>query len=105
MPPPLRSVHGTVPVPRVLSQFSRKVPHTDVVSFNGGLWCSEPQSNVLVPSSSTLADSAGLRLGLGVEEDVRLLLESALRLHGQFGGHDYGVVELSKSQVVEVVAF
>jgi len=67
----------------------------DVISFNGGLWCTESQSNVLVPSSSTLPNSAGLRLGLRVQEDMRLLLESALRLHGEFGGHDCG------SRVVE----
>lgn len=65
--------------------------HTDVVTLNRSLWCSEAQSNVLVPSSSTLSD-AGLRLRLGVQEDVRLLLERALRLHGEFGGHDCGVV-------------
>lgn len=66
--------------------------HTDVVSLNGSLWGSESQSNVLVPSSSSLADSCGLRLRLAVEEDVRLLLESALRLDGKFGGHDCGFV-------------
>jgi hypothetical protein len=64
--------------------------HTDIVALNGGLWCSESQSNVLVPSSSALANSGGLRLRLGVQEDVRLLLERALRLHGKFGGHDCG---------------
>ena len=73
-----------------------KVPHTDVGTLNGGLWCAESQSNVLVPSSSSLANSAGLRLRLGVQEDVRLLLESALRLHSQFGGHDCGFRGLSK---------
>jgi len=30
----------------------------DVASLNGGLWCPKAQSNVLVPSSSTLSDSA-----------------------------------------------
>jgi hypothetical protein len=64
--------------------------HTNVVALNRRLRCSETQSNVLVPSSSTLSDT-GLRLRLGVQEDVRLLLERALRLHGEFGGHDCGV--------------
>ena len=59
------------------------------MTLNRSLWCSEAQSNVLVPSSSTLSD-AGLGLRLGVQEDVRLLLERALRLHGEFGGHDCG---------------
>ena len=74
-----------------------QIPRTDVVTLNRSLWCSEAQSNVLVPSSSTLSD-AGLGLRLGVQEDVRLLLERALRLHGEFGGHDCGVVEV---EVVE----
>lgn len=59
------------------------------MTLNRSLRCSEAQSNVLVPSSSTLSDT-GLRLRLGVQEDVRLLLERALRLHGEFGGHDCG---------------
>jgi hypothetical protein len=67
------------------------------VTLNRSLWCPEAQSNVLVPSSSTLSD-AGLRLRLGVQEDVRLLLERTLRLNGEFGGHDCGVVEV---EVVE----
>lgn len=66
-------------------------PHTDVVSLNRGLGCPEAQSNVLVPSASSLADSARLGLRLGVEEDVRLLLESALRLNSEFGGHGCGL--------------
>ena len=71
-----------------------QIAHTNVVTLNRSLWCSEAQSNVLVPSSSTLSDT-GLRLRLGVQEDVRLLLERALRLHGEFGGHDCGVVEVA----------
>jgi hypothetical protein len=67
-----------------------QITHTNIVALNGGLWCSESQSNVLVPSSSALANSGGLRLRLGVQEYVRLLLERALRLHGKFGGHDCG---------------
>ena len=61
------------------------------MTLNRSLWCSEAQSNVLVPSSSTLSD-AGFRLRLGVQEDVRLLLERALRLHGEFGGHNCGAL-------------
>jgi len=34
----------------------------NVVSLNRSLWCPESQSNVLVPSSSTLSNPAGLRL-------------------------------------------
>jgi len=64
--------------------------HTNVVALNGGLWGLETQTNVLVPSASSLAGSRGLDLDLGVEEDVRLLLESALGLDGQFGGHFCG---------------
>lgn len=60
--------------------------HTDVAALNGGLGGTEPKTNVLVPSSS-LADLLALRLGLGVEEDVRLLLERTLRLDGQLGRH------------------
>ena len=60
---------------------------TDVATLNGGLGGTETKTNVLVPSSS-LADLLALRLGLGVEEDVRLLLERTLRLDGQLGRHD-----------------
>jgi len=59
----------------------------DVAALNGGLRGSETQTNVLVPSSATLARSGGLGLGLRVLEDVRLLLESTLRLDGQLGRH------------------
>ena len=65
-------------------------PHTNVGTLNGGLWGSETKTDVLVPSSATLSNSAGLGLRLRVEEDVRLLLERALRLDGQFGGHFCG---------------
>lgn len=60
---------------------------TDVCALNRCLWRAEAQSNVLVPSAPTLSNSAGLGLRLVVKEDVRLLLESALRLDGQLGGH------------------
>lgn len=59
----------------------------DVAALNGGLGGSETQTDVLVPSSATLARSGGLGLGLRVLEDVRLLLESTLRLDGQLGRH------------------
>jgi len=66
---------------------------TNVVALNGGLRGPETQTDVLVPSPATLAHALGLAaLALGVEEDVRLLLESALGLDGQFGCHDCGVV-------------
>ena len=64
--------------------------HTDVLALNGSLWGPESQTDVLVPSPTTLADSGGLLLALGVQEDVWLLLESALALDSQFGGHDCG---------------
>lgn len=64
---------------------------TNVVALNGSLGRPEAQADVLVPSPATLANtlaaSAGAAL-LVVEENVRLLLESALALHGQLGGHD-----------------
>jgi hypothetical protein len=97
--PPNFPSRSTVPLD-IIGASSRKIGHTDIISLNSGLWCSESQSNVLVPSSPTLPSSARLCLGLGVEEDVRLLLESALGLYGKFGGHDCGFVWLSKSQVV-----
>ena len=71
-------------IPHVLNSFAR----TDVAALNGGLRGSETQTNVLVPSSATLARSGGLGLGLRVLEDVRLLLESTLRLDGQLGRPD-----------------
>lgn len=61
--------------------------HTNVAALNGGLGSTESQTDVLVPSSATLSDSLALRLGLSVGEDVRLLLESTLRLDGQLGRH------------------
>ena len=73
-------------------EYGRSLPYprTDIVALNGGLWCSESQSDILVPSSSSLSDLGGLGLDLGVQEDVRLLLESALRLYSKFGGHGCG---------------
>lgn len=54
----------------------KTVARTDVAALDRGGGGSETQTNVLIPSSSTLAWSGALRLDLGVEEDVRLLLES-----------------------------
>ena len=62
-------------------QFAR----TDVAALNGSLGGTETQTNILIPSSATLARSGALGLGLGVEEDVRLLLERTLRLDSQLG--------------------
>jgi hypothetical protein len=59
----------------------------DVAALDGGTGGTETQTDILIPSSSALARSGGLGLGLGVLEDVRLLLESTLRLDGQLGRH------------------
>lgn len=67
---------------------------TDVAALNGSLGRPEAQTNVLIPSAATLASLAGLGLRLGVKEDVRLLLESALRLDGQLGRHGCDMVSL-----------
>lgn len=66
--------------------------HTDVGALNGGLGGTETKTNLLVPAAG-LANLLGLSLRLGVQEDVRLLLESALRLDGQLGRHSCGVVD------------
>ena len=70
---------------------STEVVHTDVASLNGGLGGTETETDILVPAAA-LGSLLGRSLSLGVEEDVRLLLESALRLDGQLGGHFCGVV-------------
>lgn len=62
------------------------MPHTDEATLNGALGGTEAKTNVLVPSP-TLANLLALRLGLGVKEDVRLLLERTFRLDGQLGRH------------------
>ena len=64
----------------------QQIQHTDVVTLNGGLGGTETQTNVLKPSPA-LTSLLALRLGLGVEEDVRLLLERTFRLDGQLGRH------------------
>lgn len=94
--PPLSSeeVRNFPPHPRAPSNFvfpsyfpRVRCRHTNVGSLNGGLWGPEPKTNILIPSASSLASSRRLGLDLGVKEDMRLLLESALGLDGQFGGH------------------
>ena len=70
---------------------STEVVHTDVGTLNGGLGGTETETDILVPAAA-LGGLLGGSLGLGVKEDVRLLLESALRLDGQLGGHYCGVV-------------
>lgn len=62
---------------------------TNVVALNGGLGSPEAETDVLHPSPATLSGPLGLAaLLLVVLENVRLLLESALALDSQFGGHD-----------------
>ena len=85
--PKLTAYTSQLPVPTRASY-----QHTDICSLNSSLWCSEPQPNVLVPSSSTFTDLGAFRpLGLLVDEDVRLFLIGALRLHRQLCRHDCGV--------------
>lgn len=60
--------------------------HTDVGALNGGLGGTETQTDILVPSAAG-GNLLALRNGLGVDEDVRLLLERTFRLDGQLGGH------------------
>jgi hypothetical protein len=63
------------------------VIHTNIAAFNGSLRCAKSQTNIFVPSSATLSDSLALGLGLGVEENMRLLLERTFRLDSQLGRH------------------
>ena len=66
-------------------------PHTNVGALDSGLGRPEAQSDVLIPSPTTLPDTLALAaLSFGVEENVRLLLESAFALDCKFGRHDYG---------------
>ena len=73
---------------RVITTWSQE-SHTDVAALNGVLGGTETKTDILVPAAG-LTSLLGLGLALGVEEDVRLLLESALRLDGQLGRHDCG---------------
>lgn len=81
--------HGTtwdIPVCSFQARSNRRhVARTDVGALNGGLGGTETQTDLLVPSSATLSRSGGLCSDLRVREDVRLLLESSLRLDGQLG--------------------
>jgi hypothetical protein len=63
----------------------------DVAALNGGGRGLETQTDVLVPSASVLAGASSLADLLGVLEDVRLLLVSALALDGEFGSHVVGL--------------
>jgi len=65
--------------------------HTNICPFDSGLRRSKPQTNIFVPSSSTLTNSLLSGLCFRIEKDVRLLLEGAFRLHRQFGRHVYRV--------------
>ena len=87
-----KSVSMTLGFPTELrSSSDDSTQRTDVGSVNGRLRRPETQTNVLVPSPTSLADSLALRaLVLGVEKDVGLLLEGSLRLHGKFGRHGCG---------------
>lgn len=76
-------------------QFRIEVVHTDVGALNGGLGGTETETDILVPAATGGGLLAG-GLALSVEEDVRLLLESALGLDGQLGGHCCGVVSTRK---------
>lgn len=99
--------HNCFAQPQVVQEFA----HTDVLALNGGLGGTETQTNILVPSSlykssvvvvlyssqlgvrrggthATLAGTLGL--ALGDKRNVRLLLESTLRLDGQLGSHVCG---------------
>jgi len=65
----------------------------NIASLNGGLWCAETQTDILIPSSPTLSDLLALGLRLGVDEDVRLLLERTFRLDGQLGRHNCEMID------------
>lgn len=54
----------------------------DVRTVDGGLGGLVAETDFLIPSLGLLTS-----LGLGVGEDVGLLLESSFGLNGQFGGH------------------
>ena len=68
---------------------TKKVEITDIGPLNCGLRSPEAQPDIFKPSPS--AFPSALALGsflLGVEENVRLLLEGTLRLDSQLGRHD-----------------
>lgn len=77
-------------------QVWQKVFHTNVGALDCGLRGPEAQSNIFVPSSPTLSNSCAFSsLCLLVDENMRLLLESALRLHRQFSRHVCWLVVMS----------
>ncbi len=51
---------------------------TDILALNGGNGGAEAQTDVLVPSTATLARPGGLDLGLAVEEDCGGILSAFL---------------------------
>ena len=78
---------------------------TNVVALNGGPGSPEAQTDVLDPSPAALSSPLGLAaLLLVVLENVRLLLESALALDSQFGGHDCCVLG-NRSKLATMVYF
>ena len=80
------------PSHHAFSVVSRSI-HTNVCSLNSVLRGPEAQTDILIPSPATLSLAlalAGLRLV--VEEDMRLLLVSALALDSELGGHLDGSV-------------
>lgn len=60
----------------------------DVGTLDGLLGGLETKTDILIPTLGLLGD-----LGLGVLEDMGLLLESTLRLDGELGRHDLGGLE------------
>lgn len=89
IPPRSRSSYVSYPASELgCLEKSRNPAHTDVAALNGSLGGLKTQTNVLVPSPASLSDLLALGLGLRVQENVRLLQESALGLDGQLGGHD-----------------
>jgi hypothetical protein len=90
--------------PKIPSQRPR-ASLTNVVALNGGPGSPEAQTDVLHPSPATLSSPLGLAaLLLVVLEDVRLLLESALALDSEFGGHDRYVLG-NRSKLATMVYF
>ena len=97
-------ISRSLEIPYIPSQAPR-ASLTDVVALNGGPGSPEAQTDVLHPSPAALSSPLGLAaLLLVVLENVRLLLESALALDSQFGGHDCCVVG-NRSKLATMVYF
>lgn len=63
------------------NQTSERALLVNVGALDSGLGRPEAQSDILIPSPTTLSDTLALAaLSLRIEEDVRLLLESAFAL-------------------------